>query len=423
MVRKVHYVWRSLIAASLCFLTLSGCAVQQLQKDHDQIRTALLDLYTNQIIDNLIRAHNGLPIIQLDYTNATALVTVLDSESLSDNVASTATTVTSNSLTPTLTNTLTNGGTLTMSAAPAFVTAAMGTVTNVLARTYSAVVTHGIANTISGSSSHSNSNQVALTATPVTTSNDVYDAYLHFLTIPGALQATSEPPCEGMAIICKKVGKLYYWVPVDFRKDFLALSLHTTAQRGMPVLDQPNFFVTLMQVVPNEDGQSFKQLGPDMYEFTVLLNGPQGPGSRVFNSDGLMGLDGQTLDFAQFIPKNPDGTLGKAPLSTNKLLITVDLRTKAEIDEQTPKEKKDPPEKGAVQTVKAPDAKDATTRPHAPLKATTAQQFIDNLRKEPQKATLTYRLPRSSASSTEQLLNNISFTTQQINMNLLQQSH
>src|SRR5262245_43917779 len=52
-----------------------GCRARQLQKDQDHMRCALLDLYTNQVMDNLVRAHNGMPIVQLDYSDVTATVT------------------------------------------------------------------------------------------------------------------------------------------------------------------------------------------------------------------------------------------------------------------------------------------------------------------------------------------------------------
>src|SRR5438874_13816914 len=70
-----------------------GCAVHELHNDQDKIRCALLDLYTNQIIDNLIRASNGMPIIQLDYSNAQASITVKETGSLSDSVVTTRSTV------------------------------------------------------------------------------------------------------------------------------------------------------------------------------------------------------------------------------------------------------------------------------------------------------------------------------------------
>src|ERR1700724_3054963 len=41
----------------------SGCRSQQLARDEDHIRCAVLELQTNQIMDNLIRIRRGLPII------------------------------------------------------------------------------------------------------------------------------------------------------------------------------------------------------------------------------------------------------------------------------------------------------------------------------------------------------------------------
>ena len=34
----------------------------------------MLDLYTNQIMDNLVRLHQCLPIVQMEYTNITGTV-------------------------------------------------------------------------------------------------------------------------------------------------------------------------------------------------------------------------------------------------------------------------------------------------------------------------------------------------------------
>ena len=75
---------RRLVGVLLLAATCSGCAVHGVHKDHDLIRTTLLDLYTDQIIDNLVRAANNMPIIQVDYTQATAMVTITNSISGSD---------------------------------------------------------------------------------------------------------------------------------------------------------------------------------------------------------------------------------------------------------------------------------------------------------------------------------------------------
>lgn len=87
----------------LCLPALTGCAAHQIQNDNEKIRATLLNLYTNQVMDNLVRASNGLPIIQLDYTNASATVTVENTASL-NNVLTT-----------------TNNNVLTMAAAPMLV--------------------------------------------------------------------------------------------------------------------------------------------------------------------------------------------------------------------------------------------------------------------------------------------------------------
>ena len=165
----------------------------------------LLDLYTNQIMDNLVRAKNGMPIIQLDYTNAAAQVTITSSIGGSD----TQVPMTSNVL-----------------ALPAATLTA----------------TRSIMTTLMGNASSMNSNQIGLTATPVTLSNEVYDAYLSYLTLPGALIVTHEPPPPSEVHLCKKYCGDYYWVPKSSREDFFRLALLTTAQRGKSLLPPDPFY-------------------------------------------------------------------------------------------------------------------------------------------------------------------------------------
>src|SRR5579871_3409820 len=129
---------RVVITAFLVATSCSGCAVWQARRDQDRIRSALLDLYTEQIMDNLVRASKGLPIIQLDYTNAQGMITAQGTAGFSD------------------TNT----------------------------------VTHPAVTTFMASLGLQNTNQVTLSATPVTTINEVYDAYVEFLTLPGSLIVT-----------------------------------------------------------------------------------------------------------------------------------------------------------------------------------------------------------------------------------------
>src|SRR2546426_6899290 len=52
-----------------CVVLTGGCLARQVARDGANFRTAIEDMYTDQIMDNLIRAHNNLPFIQLSYSN------------------------------------------------------------------------------------------------------------------------------------------------------------------------------------------------------------------------------------------------------------------------------------------------------------------------------------------------------------------
>ena len=237
---------RRLFGILLCGIVLSGCAVRQVHKDHDLIRSTLLDLYTDQIIDNLVRAANDMPIIQVDYTQATAMVTNTNSISGTDTQA-----VTGNNL-------------LTIPAA-------------------TLAATRTIMTTLMGNVGNTNANQVTIQAAPVTTNNEVYDAYLQYLSQPGSLMISDEPPPPGAAHICKKYHGRYFWVPREFRGMFFKLALQTTAQRGKAVVTADEFFtVTLKQLVSDEPSA----VGT-AHVLTAQLDGkiPTGMGRLVLDND------------------------------------------------------------------------------------------------------------------------------------------
>jgi hypothetical protein len=54
---------------------LTGCAATQIHYDAEKLRQKVLDFYAEEIMDNLIRASNGLFIVQLDLYDLTATVT------------------------------------------------------------------------------------------------------------------------------------------------------------------------------------------------------------------------------------------------------------------------------------------------------------------------------------------------------------
>jgi hypothetical protein len=317
---------RLVLLACTLTMCLAGCATRELCGDQDKIRCCLLDLYTNQIMDNLVRASNGMPIIQIDYTNATSQVTISQTGTVSDQVQRTRMSV------------------LTLAAASSY------------------AITRSTVNTLMGMFSASNSNQVAVTGTPVTTSNEVYDAYLHFLTLPGSLQSGPCPPPEGAAQICRKCGDQYYWVPIEYRKEFFGLALVTTAQRGKPITAPDAYEVTLQQVIGDP-----VPVAPDEYQVTVAID------KKIPNDSGRVVLsDGKGLFIGPFEPKT-----GPSPAETDRLNLYLDLRKQ-------------------------------------PLGAKTVDEFKAKL---PAPAKVHVRGHQPEAPTTNDLLNRVNFQLQQIQFN------
>ncbi len=65
-------IWKTILvrlAALLPVILLSGCMATNLKVDNLTLRNALLDVYTDQVMDNLIRARTFQPFVQLAYRN------------------------------------------------------------------------------------------------------------------------------------------------------------------------------------------------------------------------------------------------------------------------------------------------------------------------------------------------------------------
>jgi hypothetical protein len=222
------------VAVVLCSFA-SGCRSAQLKKDQDCMRGALLDLYTNQIMDNLIRASNGYPIVQLDYSDITGTITQNSNASYGGNQN-------------------------------------LETGRNEVGITTLRQFTNFFDYSIGGSQE----NQLTITANPVLNNNEVYNAYLEFLEKPERFIVSDEPPPPGAAHIvrcvpidpceagcepCKGkkcVKKKYYWVPCEYRYDFLRLALVTTVQRGQP-LEVPDFFEVTVEKAEDTTPDNLKK--------------------------------------------------------------------------------------------------------------------------------------------------------------------
>jgi hypothetical protein len=232
-------MYRLTLLAVLAIMS-SGCAVSQAHNTQDQMRATLLDLYTDQVMDNLVRAHNRVPIIQLDYTQAQGMITVKNTAGLGNMNTSTTTRVT---------------------AIPAFTQMFTRTATNVFNATL------GLENT----------NQITIAATPVTTLNEVYDAYLQYLSIEDSLIESAEPPPAGAAHICRKYCNTYYWVPVSCRDKFFELALLSTAQRGKSLLPAPAYLeVNVVDVLKGSVPVGVEQPPPSPSGGTPSIQPPDG---------------------------------------------------------------------------------------------------------------------------------------------------
>ena len=131
-------------------LLLPGCRAAQLQHDQDDFRQRLMEMETNQILDNLILCQLGLPFVHLDYGKITGTVT--QQANVGGGESQTVTDA------------------RTISAARLF-----------------AGASRSIATAYNFTIGANQSNQLTVTAEPVLNQPSVYRAYLEFLAIDGSL--------------------------------------------------------------------------------------------------------------------------------------------------------------------------------------------------------------------------------------------
>ena len=246
-----------------------GCRAEQLASDQDQFRGRLLDLYTNQIMDNLVRTDQGLPIVQLDFSKITG-------------------TITQNGM-ATFTNTQTTVNTKVL-------------VIPTVVRT----LTHAFTNAAAFSPSAYQTSVLTVTADPVLNNNEVYNAYLEFVDPdkkPNRLMKThDEPPPD--AVLCgltRRCGDLYYWIPAEFKADFLRLALVTTVMRGQPLTFPDKFdnSVAATALEFSKDGH---------HRLAIQFNKKMKNGTGTLTAD----INGETQDFPLSMYVDP-GTTPPSP--------------------------------------------------------------------------------------------------------------
>jgi hypothetical protein len=159
-----------------------GCAVldtHQAKLDQKQLRDVLMDYTEDQILDNLIRARNGLPIVHYDLSHITAAVTskLIPTVGVGRMVTDVQT------RTPTTTT-------------------VTGTVTNTITKTVSVVggLVDTVAKPFNFNVGAERDNAIGVEATPVLDKPEIYAAYINFLNI----DITHEQPEKATANVTKK---------------------------------------------------------------------------------------------------------------------------------------------------------------------------------------------------------------------------
>jgi hypothetical protein len=186
---------RNYVLVALCALPLAGCLARQVEREGKQFRQALIGMYTDQVLDNLIRAYNNQPFVQVKYSELTVK----------------------------------SDATLT---ATADVNQQISTVRDLgLLPTVAGAVLRTLSNTYDLKANGARDDTLYFRADPVTKDNEIYDYYIAFAHNPAFFVASeAAPACE--AHIARKCGHTYYWVPKEAGPAFLELCMRTTFQRG-----------------------------------------------------------------------------------------------------------------------------------------------------------------------------------------------
>jgi hypothetical protein len=269
-VARYLYIFFVMISAAVS----CGCLGRQFARDGASAQEAVADVYTDQAMENLIRARNNLPFVQLKFSG----INVSDTDDLSVSGSLHQTVATARDL---------------------FIAVGMRTLTN----EYDATGTGDRKRTLS------------LNADPVTDQNDVYARYLAFADDPNLLVCSDEHP-QGPVHVWRKWHKKYYWIPCDAGPAFLDLVLKTALMRGPETAPPAAYQVKILDVMDVTAAPA----GIDSKTATVVFDNPvpNGEGSLVVDLD-----DGRRVR-ASLLPIAMDADNKRVPLGqlTSRLKIT-----------------------------------------------------------------------------------------------------
>lgn len=221
-----HLPTRLTAVIALFPVFLTQCATTQVRMDENQLREVMMDYCENQIVDNVIRARNSMPILHCDMEHVDALVKTNLSGSIGGGRTETSTMNRSRDINSSFSR-YNNA-----SQYSDYTNSSVGGSLGILA---------GIGSTItkpfSWAASGSRDNTLDVRMVPVMDENAVYAAYEKFVSInkgdsvrdslhfpiPDIKQPHPDDP-DGVHVGRKWRG-VYYWVPNKYRKEFFKLCI------------------------------------------------------------------------------------------------------------------------------------------------------------------------------------------------------
>jgi len=231
----------------VCCLLLCGCQAVQVAHDGQSFRHALLDMYTDQAFDNLIRAREGLPFVQLTYRD----LLVQDTDTLSGSASA------------------------GWSESATHSTGAAGVFTS---------ISRMFGHMFGLNAMSSRAKIMSFYADPVTTENDVYETYLTFASDPNLLVASDTKP--GCAVICRRqCGHKWYFVPVEAGPAFQSLVLKTSLLRG-PETAPPGAYEVQIIALKEAKGEAKGRGDSVVATLTFSADVPNSIGLLVLKLDG-----------------------------------------------------------------------------------------------------------------------------------------
>ncbi len=193
----------SVLLLGLLSLASVGCLHKQVARDGIGSRQAILDVYTDQIMDNLIRAKTCQPFVQLQYRD----LSVQDLDTVGGGFDDTLTAGTNQTL--------------------------VGAVVTGMTRSWS--------NAFKFNGSGRRDRTISFKADPVTDENEVYEYYMAFALDPTLfVESDTKPQCD--VHIMRKCGKRYFYVPCEAAGVFQQLCLKTTFMRGQSAKAAPEHY-------------------------------------------------------------------------------------------------------------------------------------------------------------------------------------